>query len=396
MKKILFLVNDGKISSNENGGASVYFSHLELLYTSGYEIHLLALQWEDTPIENDNFYSEIKNKTASITFFQPIKKNESIKIHTRFFNAIFQPELFEYSFLNKLNKDYLNQFVEKNKIEIIWAEWRWAGMLAWKMETKKPVVYAHHDWEYKLAKLRKKRSLLQKIHTFQKKRVEFKLVKGVTACVTGSDTERLEISKISKKTTLYLPTTYSSVTQVLPENDFPNIVHLGGMGTTANRLGLERFLDVCWDQIKIKHPNCILKVIGSLKGAHKSLLQKLEDPNIHCLGFIKDLSEVLFPKDLHIIPWEYNTGTRTRLPLIFNYEQVLVATIESVKALPEIQHQKNAILSANLEAMAQDILKIISNKNEINRLSKAGKATFFDTFTNESQQKKMQQFLENL
>lgn len=392
MKKILFIVNTGVISSNANGGASVYYSHLELLHKAGFQIRLLAIEWSGSISYKEKDYVEVKSMVEEII---PFKANFKLpkKGFKRLFNAVFSPETFEYYFLNEKNKSYLTKLVLDNSIDIVWSEWRWAGLLAWYSKLNRPVIYAHHDWEYKLAKLRSKRNLLGRFHTFQKKRVEFKLVKSVQGCVSGSITESDEINKLSKKDSLYIPTTYNSVTSSIATNSFPNIIHLGGMGTTANRIGLERFLDVCWKDLKSKYPEIKLVVIGSLKQASNELLEKLNDGNINCLGFIKDLSEVLHPEDIHIIPWEYNTGTRTRLPLILNYEQVLVATIESVKAFPEIKNNRNALLCGSLYDMTLGLVKLIENKPLRKELSKAGKETFFNKFTVESQLEKVRNYI---
>ena len=395
MRKILFIVNAGKISPNENGGASVYYSHLELLYKAGYEIDLLAVEWSEDMSYNLEDYKEIKSFVSSIETYKIINVNPQ-KNHKRLFAAIFKPEQFEYYFLNEVNKKALKNIIEKKTTDLVWSEWRWAGLWAWYSKLKIPVVYAHHDWEYKLAKLREKRNLLQKFHTFQKKRVEYKMVKGVAGSISGSLTEAKEIESVSSKRAIYIPTTYSSISPKLIKKDVPRIVHLGGMGTTANRLGLERFLDVSWKSIKDNFPAIKLQVIGSLKAAPKCLLEKLKDPNIICSGFVRDLQEVLRPEDIHIIPWEYNTGTRTRIPVIFNYQQALVATIASVEAFPEIKHNKNAILCKDLKEMSSEISKLIDDKLKRERISNEAKETFVANYTSNSQVSKLKEFIEEL
>jgi glycosyltransferase involved in cell wall biosynthesis len=395
MKKILFIVNAGVISSNENGGASVYYSHLELLHKAGFQIQLLAIEWADSiPFEKED-YTEVKPMVEGVI---PFKANFKLpkKGLKRLFNAVFSPETFEYYFLNEKNKRYLTKLVLDNSIDIVWSEWRWAGLLAWYSKLKTPVIYAHHDWEYKLAKLRSKRNLLGRFHTFQKKRVEYKMVKGVAGSISGSFTETKEIEKISSKKAIYIPTTYSSVLPKLIKNDVPRIVHLGGMGTTANRLGLERFLDVSWKSIKDNFPAVKLQVIGSLKAAPESLLKKLKEPNIICSGFVKDLQLVLRPEDIHIIPWEYNTGTRTRIPVIFNYKQALVAISASVEAFPEIKHNKNAVLCKDLKEMSNEVSKLIGNKSKRQKISKEAKETFLTHYTSKSHISKLKEFIEEL
>lgn len=395
MKNILFIVNNGKISPNVNGGAAVYYSHLELLYKSGFNITVLCVQWGETDTFNDVDFFEIKDMVKKIVSYKIFQKTPTNGTD-RLFNAFFRPHIFEYYFLNKKNQKYLKIITKEHSIDLVWAEWRWAGLWAGFSNLSIPVIYAHHDWEFKLAKLRKKGNLLQKFHTFQKKRVEYKLVKSVSACISGSNTEALEIEKLSNKKALYIPTTYKDMIVQLQVNDKPNIIHLGGMGTTANRLGLERFLDVCWDSIKKENPTIKLIIIGGLSEAPASLLKKLKDTNIECLGFVKELSDVLHPQDIHIIPWEFNTGTRTRLPLIFNYEQVLVGTKASVEAFPEVWDKENSLLCDTLEEMTSKINLILSDKSARQRISKKGKETFLKSFTVENRVQELKKYLENL
>ena len=395
MKKVLYIVNQGIISSNANGGASVYYSHLELLFNAGFEIVLLAVEWSDRDVFNNNDYKEIEQFTSEIKSYK-IASNTPKKGINRLFNAVFKPEEFEYYFLNDENKKYLQNLIDETNTNFVFADWRWAGIWACFSDVKVPVIYGHHDWEYKLAKLRNKRNLLQKFHTIQKKRVEYKLVKKVVGSVSGSLTEAEEIEKISGKEALYLPTTYKAVDPELPINKHPNIVHLGGMGTTANRLGLERFLDVCWDTVLAENPSIKLIVVGSLKKATPSLVEKLKGKNIVCKGFVEDLQKVLHPQDIHIIPWEYNTGTRTRIPVVLNFEQVLVATKASVMAFPELIDSKNAILCDDLQSMTSKINALLQELNSLEKISKAGKETFLNHFTVDKNIEKFKIFIEKI
>jgi len=395
MKSVLAIVNVGKITQNQNGGASVYYSHLELLSKAGFKIELLTVSWDDNTPFNKDDYNEIAQFISTLHHYA-IKSVRSKKNLKRLYNAVFNPAAFEYFFLSKINKSFLKAFVAENSIDFIWAEWRWAGIWARWTGLNVPVIYAHHDWEYKLALLRSKPNLSKYFHTFQKKRVEKQLVKGVTACVSGSFTETSEIAQISAKLALYLPITYDEIKPKLKPRSTPTIVHLGGMGTTANRLGLERFLDVCWSQIKLETPRVKLIVIGGLEAAQPSLKEKLKDDNITCFGFVEQLDDNLYPNDIHIVPWEYNTGTRTRIPLVFNYEQVLVATKASVACYPELKHDINCILCADLPDMTKQISDLYKDQNKIHKLAHQGKKTFKNYFTVESQVNNLKQFLEDI
>lgn len=391
MKKLLFIANAEKISPNANGGAAVLFSHLQLLHALDYEIILLAVEWTDVYEFKKEDYQEVEPFVSEVISYK-VDQGKRKRGFNWIYHAIFKPTEFEYFFVNQNNIDYLQKTVKEKSINIVWCEWRWSTIWAMKTPLNVPKIYAHHDWEYKLALLRGKPTLNKRFHTFQKKRVEIQMVKNMTACVSGSKTEAEEIKNISNKKVLYLPTTYENIIPKLKAKEQPSIVHLGGMGTTANRLGLERFLDVCWSDIKSSIPDVELIVVGSLKRAQTSLQQKLEDSQIKKVGFVENLEEILSPEDIHIIPWEYNTGTRTRVPVALNYQQVLVATRESSKCYPEITDD-NAVLCDNLEQMKEAIIHLYSKREKLHLLAAKGKQTFLDNFTLESQLNQLKDFL---
>jgi hypothetical protein len=169
------------------------------------------------------------------------------------------------------------------------------------------------------------------------------------------------------------------------------------MQTTANRLGLERFLDVSWPiicQTSSVHPE--LWVVGSLAGASGSLLAKLKQAKAACPGFVDDLTTVLRPFDIHIIPWEHNTGTRTRIPLVLNYGQVLVSTKAGAACLPELRHNENCVLVHNLEQMAKEVMLLIPDESRRQKLARAGRDTFEKQYTREAVQPRFNQFLGEL
>lgn len=394
MKRILFIANAEKISPNANGGAAVLYSHLELLHALNYEVILLAVQWNESYPFQEEDYTEVRPFVKEVITYVSHPGRAVSKLG-RVYQAIFRPTKFEYLFVNQKNIDYLQDIVQEKSIDLVWCEWRWAAIWAMKTPLSIPKLYSHHDWEYKLALLRSKPTLKKRFHTYQKKRVEMKMVKEFDACISGSQTETKEIEKISGKNGLYLPTTYSDIPVELSAKETPSIVHLGGMGTTANRLGLERFLDVCWQGIKSAAPNVELIVVGSIKRAQDSLKEKLEDEQIKTLGFVQDLNTVLYPSDIHIVPWEYNTGTRTRIPVVLNYQQTLVATRPSVECYPEIT-KENAVLCENLEEMKEAIIHLYSDVEKLHLLAVKGKQTFQQNFTLESQKNRLEQFLKQL
>jgi glycosyltransferase involved in cell wall biosynthesis len=241
-------------------------------------------------------------------------------------------------------------------------------------QNRVPVVYVHHDWLYRIKALRNHRA----INPWQQA-VEEQLVRSVSAVVCGSKPECAEIAQAGGRQVYYLPVSYEPVTVDLEgaEDKPPRLVHLGGMGTTANREGLLAFSERVWPTLKISGVE--FEVIGDTTGAPAALQEHLR--TVKCIGFIKDLTTGLRPFDIHVIPWEYSTGQRTRLPVAFNHAQVVVATRAAVACYPEARDRENCRLVDRLEDMVPVITELLADPGERSRLGRAARATFEKHFT---------------
>ena len=90
---------------------------------------------------------------------------------------------------------------------------------------------------------------------------------------------------------------------------------------------------------------------------------------------------MLRPYDLHLIPWEHSTGQRTRLPVAFNFGQVVVAARPGIAGYPEAQDGLNCRLVDRLEEMAPVISELLADPAQRLRLGRAARETFMDGFT---------------
>jgi glycosyltransferase involved in cell wall biosynthesis len=164
------------------------------------------------------------------------------------------------------------------------------------------------------------------------------------------------------------------------------------MQTTASRSGLERFFDVVWPTLNLEPDR--LMVVGDLDGAGDRLRTQLQ--RVTCTGFVKDLRQVLRPYDVNIIPWEHNTGQRTRLPVAFNHGQVVVAVRASVACFPEAEDGVNCRLVSRLEEMPGVISQLLHNSDERERLGRSARTTFEQSFSKKASHNRLQAAIETL
>jgi glycosyltransferase involved in cell wall biosynthesis len=408
MSLCLILVEDWPLAPDVSGGAtSLIYSHLELLAHSGNEIALVVLSHphdlkgsEDVKLEQPQEWDTLKKRCKAI-YDIPLKptpiKDSPLR---RFGYLLFDPAAFRYGdLITGSGYDSLRKLINEIKPKFIWAEHLIPVTLAERSSANAPVIYSHHDWAWRIKGYRageEAKHWKKRLHFWVGKRHEETLVRRVSGCVSASMTETHQMRSLGAKHVEYFPTIYTPVD--LPNgrthNSRPRIVHLGGMQTTANRIGLQRFLEISWpvicEHVKSKPE---LWVIGSLEGAPEALLADLKGRGVICTGFVEDLSSVLRPFDIHIIPWEYNTGTRTRIPLILNYSQVLVSTRAGAACISELKHGENCVLADDLSQIAQQIIELFDDESAREEIGKAGRMTFLSHFTRESLQTRFNAFI---
>lgn len=376
--RCLYIVAHDPISPNYLGGASaMYYDQLLALSELGHEVHLWHFASGEARDRFNRFVAgepgvwEAVKKSCNSIHLSSCRDQETVlerglaRLHG------WLPPGLPVSHWS-LHQE-LQRLIQRFKPDVIWAQHYAPGMLA-AQQFGVPVVYVHHDWLYRIKALRNHHDINPR-----QKAIEERLVRCVSAIVSGSQPECEEISKAGGRKVQYLPVSYelASIDYEHASDKSPQLVHLGGMGTTANREGLLAFFERVWPALETDGVE--LEVIGDTTGASETLQGYLR--KVRCSGFIKDLTTVLRPFDIHVIPWEYSTGQRTRLPVAFNHAQAVVATRAAVACYPEARDGENCRLVDRLEDMIPVTKQLMADCSERSRLGHAARATFERQFT---------------
>lgn len=407
---VMFVVEDSAISPDSAGGASaIYYSHLDLLAhsTPQITIELVITSPDGQPHQFERFEREqpqvgarIRNWCRSQHVLNLDRCRRPPAPMLNLVRGVMKPSsLFQH--FGRSTRNRFHTLVSEARPSLIWAEHLESASLVCESALTRPTIYSHLDWSWRIKKLRsgaRARSLRYRVRNWLLRRYENKLVTCFTGCISASASEAEEIRALGATRSLYLPPTYPLANdQQGDAGTRVRVVHLGGMNTTANRIGLERFLLVTWPIIcrEITDPP-ELWIVGSLEGAPDDLRALLQESKAVCTGFVTDLSRVLRNRDIHIIPWEYNTGTRTRIPLILKFGQVLVSTCSAAACMPELVHGKNCILVDDLASMADAVVSLCRDDGRRSELARNGRSTFVASFTREAVQPKFDAFLESV
>jgi len=416
--RVLFLTEAHPITPDGfGGGSAVVYSRLELLAHFGADIHLVLLF---TPGNKDDFQRFLNTQADTWTDVRSwLATYHKVDLHPGVQQAkapirnaiklLRDPLQVLFPAINEDNLARLRAIVAQIKPDIIWADHYLATWLAIHVSPETRVIYGHHDWEWKLIPLRRKNDhsshrgvnikarVRRSLHIYQRKRLDEALVRQVAAVAAVSASEAHDVSRLGARDVVYLPPGYPPVALLqMPEIPHkPRIVHLGQMRTTATRVGLEDFLERCWPDLECSMDQTPeLWVIGRLDGASPQTLATLERIGTVCPGFVEDLSTVLRPYDIHIVPWSYNTGVRTRIPLALNYAQALVATRTTAACLDELRDGENCLLVDDFGEMARAIRRLLDDDTFRRRIADEGRKTFLASFTREGLQSRFNQFLQ--
>ena len=167
---------------------------------------------------------------------------------------------------------------------------------------------------------------------------EDRIARMANWALTGSTTDARRLEEVGCKRVFMIPTTYASrpgpSAEAKPAVEGMRVVHLGSLQTTANWVGLAGYLRSAHDKASEK---CLdtgvlltLLVIGDNQNVKPFVLDLLQRDNIRLTGFVPDLDTVLRPFDVAILPYEHDTGYRTKLPLLLSYAQAIVTTEAAV------------------------------------------------------------------
>lgn len=402
--KILFVCDGLPLSENFSGASSFKYSHLRLLLTSfpHATVQIVVLKF----YEQDSFHAtelqaEFPNANYSIQILD--FRNSQVSNRTRQMHA-FRLNLhairYFHHFINGHTIQQFSKIVEQFQPDLVWTEDYVPNYYALCAKFTAPLVYVHYDFIWKLQQIRHQNAgNRKKAVNWLRKTSEISQLRHNQYIVSGSQSEIGEIKRINPTAhTALLPTTYTSVdtgSNTVPSDT--RIVHVGSMLATANKIGLSRFLTVCWPELcKLSNPP-ELWVIGNVQTGHANeVMQLLLQPNIKVLGHVDDLLSVLRPYDVHIIPYEHDTGTRTRIPLVLNNKQLLLSTRNASNGVKGLQDQKNCVLVDTLEEMTIQIKNILDAKKNYIKIADEGKALFESQYTAASQQELLRAFLNQI
>jgi hypothetical protein len=372
------------LAFNYSGGSSRYAQNFFALKSLGIELHVIRFHIENQiqkilDFERSSQTAQTARQYAASWQDIVIPANQPDGKWEIFCRIFLDPIAFEFP-CYKVMADQLARAVTEIVPDLIWAEYSDVAVAIWKLSPSQPWVYSSTDIRYLVRSIRNQKTNLhqQILHQISRK-VEIKSSRSANFVVTGSITEAVKLRKIGCRSVYMIPMANTDFPEINP-NFSPSrdikIVHLGSLETTANRKGLAAYLSEAHPKtMQICAENRIsiqLVVVGDASRTKPPLSDLLLQENILVAGYTPDLSSVLRPYDIAILPYTQDSGYRTKLPLLMGHAQVIVAMRAAVAGslLPGLEDV--CILLDQVEDFPQKISWLSTHPHERKRLGQAG------------------------
>jgi hypothetical protein len=390
----LFVCSNHPLSANRTGASALNFSHLALLRRCfpGSACQVIVLDH----LAGISFFADALPGGGTVDCqILPLPAGQAPAGYRAWLRRGYGLMQYFHPFVTPQHLQAFRALVGDWAPDVIWSEDLVANYFSLSLGSGVPVVYGHHDSRWKISRLKQKPTLRNRVKNYLLRRLEEGLI-GRNAFLVGGSASELQAWAAAHPglRTAYLPSTYEPVTPGGAAAAPPRIVHLGTMHANANRIGLERFLEVCWPAIRHRHADARLQVIGDLAAAGPALRTRLQQDHVECLGFVADLETVMRPYDIHVIPYEHDTGgTRTRLPLALNYNQLLIAHRNACRGITGLVHGQNCLLAGSLPELTELVAAVLAGRTDGKPIADAGRKFFEREFTLAGQQDRMKSFL---
>lgn len=400
--KCLFICQDCSLSFNHSGASSRRMMDFLALLNLNVEIYFVRFISPVKKIEltlfEENADSEIRlirDKTklwVELDYkLQRRPKKELLKIHRLLFG-----NTSHYLFSNV--RDYsiqIEKLIDENEIDLVWTSSTFSALVV--SDLKKTFKWVNYigDWRYRLRLIRNRKKNLSyysrlKEYFFSRldKKLDLDTIRKCDFVETSSVKQEMEIRKMGIENILAIPQFYSEIGNInfdFISNENPKIIHLGSLETTSNKIGLLDYINCVHPVISNEIEDYKLTIIGDVNNSSKELTQLIEKDNVNCLGHVIDLEKVIKPLDIAIIPYNKNTGMRTKIALFHSLGMAVISFRKPVEGMKEIVDGQNAILVDDFESFIRELKRLFFSIESRKKLAICGLKTFNETNSLKSQ-----------
>lgn len=221
------------------------------------------------------------------------------------------------------------------------------------------------------------------------KRAHLALMKQLAGIANVTANNALFYERLGHPLSVYVHNTWINTPALPPATRSPNqpikiIGHTGSLDRTGGTYGLQFLLkDVvpALDML-LQGKSYEVHIIGGGK-MMPSLQSAASHPNVKLRGFVEDIDSELQSADVVCV---LNNAGRykaayTRHLVAWQSKLCLIAHRDSTQAMPEIEHEKNALLGSTGKEVAEQIVRAATDSALSQKVREGGYQTFTQCFT---------------
>lgn len=380
IKKVLWVVPPVALDTNVSGAASRYLQNLRMLHELGVQVTGVRVGHTS---ELDAVEIDSGHGTALV--------HQWHEIHLPYLQKRSRFTMLRQTLLDVVRWEYpqseavgaaLTRLSNEVIPDLIWVEGIDLAAAAKHVPSRK-CLYSEHDIAHQVRSIRMgaRQSLKERWLLWACQRAEQRILKATSQILTGSSSDAQKLRQMGAKQVTVIPITYDPIPpSSAPFAQTPRIVHLGSLETTANRVGLEGYLRKAHPAVQ-RESDLALTIVGDASRVKPPLSDLLRQAGATLVGYAPDLNTALRPGDLAILPYEHDTGYRTKLPLLLAYGQVVISTRAAVAGsmLPGLEDV--CLIVDQVEEFPKVLIPLAKDESRRMSLSSAARRFFEAHFT---------------
>ncbi|MFN8254264.1 MAG: glycosyltransferase family 4 protein [Bacteroidales bacterium] len=364
--QILFLVSRFPYPLKD-GGTIATFRLISGLTKLQNQVHILCfnskkhfIQKEKIPLNyfetNNTHLIEINNKPSFLGAFK---------------NLVFssKPYMLE-RFKSKNFKKKLKDLLLNHSFDIVQVEGLY--MLQYVSFIKKisnvKVVYRPHNIEHQIwfSLGNTYKSIVSKLYILNLanriKKYEFSIINKYDVILPISEEDSVFFTKSGNLKNKYVVPAGFDVPQNLSiePSDINSIYFLGSLEWLPNLQGISWFINNCWNNLRMRHPELKLFIAGRNLSRKFVLQHNLE--GIIWEGEIEDQDEFIKSKSLMIVPLFSGSGMRLKIIEAFLHGKPVISTLLGARGTKAV-NEKHILLAENSIQFEEQIVRLIEDKN---------------------------------
>lgn len=226
------------------------------------------------------------------------------------------------------------------------------------------------------------------------KRLEYGTMRRADATIFISETETaLVTAELPDIRAASIPYARDTPGRSTPFASRTDIVFIGSFFHAPNVDAVIHFVTTIWPLVHQELPEARFRIVGSnMPGDIYSLSSY---PGVVAQGFVPNIKDVLDHCKLTVAPLRYGAGIKGKIGTSLSHGVPCVATPIAAEGL-SLQENHNIMVSTDVAAFAETIVRVYRNEELWTRLSDNGVAFMRDGFSFEQYKNRIQQLIEQI